>query len=181
MKYSLLNYEQVCWIGQQLRFYLHSIRHMGAVAAVYPVYGFLCQTLLTSNLPIYHQLISDWLIEELDLLDSDKTRFSITRRSAGIPCCIVSILAAEASVKLADTKSAEISRPLLRHTMKFLFELANTPVDLSTLQHNRTDIPQVHAFNILKAIFRDTRMGADVLGFVDHGLILAIDGFSHSW
>ncbi len=45
-----------------------------------------------------------------------------------------------------------------------------------------TNRAQVHAFNVLKSIFHDTSLGAEVLGLADDGLILAVNGFSSpSW
>ena len=40
------------------------------------------------------------------------------------------------------------------------------------------DLPQVHAFNILRTIFMDAKLGTDVLPYVSEGFILAIKGFS---
>lgn len=41
---------------------------------------------------------------------------------------------------------------------------------------------QVHACNILRALYRDTKLGEAVFPFVSEGVIVAIDGFlSESW
>ena len=41
---------------------------------------------------------------------------------------------------------------------------------------------QVHACNILRALYRDTKLGEAVFPFVSDGVVVAIDGFlSESW
>ena len=41
---------------------------------------------------------------------------------------------------------------------------------------------QVHACNILRSLYRDTKLGEGVFPFVSDGVIVAIDGFlSESW
>ncbi|CAH1762914.1 9894_t:CDS:10, partial [Entrophospora sp. SA101] len=44
------------------------------------------------------------------------------------------------------------------------------------------DIPQVHAFNILRILFMDSKLGTEVLSYVSNGFELSIEGFSSkSW
>lgn len=41
---------------------------------------------------------------------------------------------------------------------------------------------QVHACNILRALYRETKLGEDVFPFVSDGVVVAITGFhSNSW
>ena len=41
---------------------------------------------------------------------------------------------------------------------------------------------QVHACNILRALYRETKLGEDVFPFVSSGVVVAVSGFhSHSW
>ena len=43
-------------------------------------------------------------------------------------------------------------------------------------------IPQVHACNILRAMYRETKLGEDVFPFVSDGVVVAVTGFhSNSW
>lgn len=45
-----------------------------------------------------------------------------------------------------------------------------------------TDLPQIHAFNVLRAIFLDAKMGSEALSYVEDAFVLAINGFSSaSW
>jgi hypothetical protein len=91
---------------------------------------------------------------------------SITRRSAGLPLCILAIVSSEPNNR----------KVLLPWTMKTLIKIGlQTPSD----NFDQTiDLPQVHAFNILRTIFMDAKLGTDVLPYVSDGFVLAIKGFS---
>ncbi|XP_010784525.1 thyroid adenoma-associated protein homolog [Notothenia coriiceps] len=64
---------------------------------------------------------------------------------------------------------------LLKLTMRELIALAmpstNTTTDSST-------VPQVHALNILRALYRDTRLGENIIPFVSDGMQAAVLGFT---
>ncbi|KAJ8418447.1 hypothetical protein AAFF_G00141560 [Aldrovandia affinis] len=64
---------------------------------------------------------------------------------------------------------------LLKMTMKELTGLAmpdpSAPADRST-------VPQVHALNILRALYRDTRLGENIVPFVSDGVQAAVLGFT---
>ncbi len=91
---------------------------------------------------------------------------SITRRSAGLPLCVLAIVSSEPNN----------CKVLLPWVMKTLIEIGSqAPSD----DFDQTiDLPQVHAFNILRTIFMDAKLGTDVLPHVSDGFILAIKGFS---
>lgn len=91
---------------------------------------------------------------------------SITRRSAGLPLCILAVVGSEKSTR----------KPLLDKTMKRLFNIAETipPVDAD----QRIDLPQVHAYNVLRTIFMDAKLAERVLEYAAQGFSLAISGFS---
>ncbi|CAO3700663.1 unnamed protein product [Rhizopus stolonifer] len=147
---------------------LTNIRHRGAFSSVYPAYVSLNTKLLTSNNLSISQLPSQWLQKDLDGLTS--SNISITRRSAGLPLCILAIVSSEQSVK----------RELLDGAMKHLLALASEEPPKDADQ--RIDLPQVHAYNIMRSIFMDSKLGSHVLEYVSKGFSLAISGFSSfSW
>nr|KAF6449113.1 THADA armadillo repeat containing [Rousettus aegyptiacus] len=61
---------------------------------------------------------------------------------------------------------------LLKITMKELISLAR-PMDDS-----QSTVSQVHALNILRALFRDTRLGENIIPYVADGAKAAILGFT---
>ncbi|XP_010121325.1 PREDICTED: thyroid adenoma-associated protein homolog, partial [Chlamydotis macqueenii] len=105
-----------------------------------------------------------WLscvLEEIKSCDPSST-LCATRRSAGIPFYIQALLASEPKNGKTD---------LLQMTMKELISLA------VPLNESASVIPQVHALNILRALFRDTRLGENIMPYVADGIQAAILGF----
>lgn len=161
---TILTHEDLVKSGSLFRHLLTNIRHRGAFSAVYPAYVSLSTRLLTSRDASISQIPAQWLQENLDSLTS--SNISITRRSAGLPLCILAIVSSEPSVK----------KDLLSRAMKYLMKLASEepPVDAD----QRIDLPQVHAYNILRTIFMDSKLGTHVLEYASGGFSLAINGFS---
>ncbi|XP_020616391.1 thyroid adenoma-associated protein-like [Orbicella faveolata] len=61
-----------------------------------------------------------------------------------------------------------------------LLKIASRPTkDVSNCD---STLPQVHACNILRALYRETKVGEIVFPFVSDGVVVAINGFhSDSW
>ncbi|KAI9479552.1 putative death-receptor fusion protein-domain-containing protein [Zychaea mexicana] len=152
--------------GVLLRTLLTSVRHRGAFSAVYPAYVSLNMRLLDSADANTADLPAQWLEDNLASITSNN--ISVTRRSAGLPLCILAIVSSERSSK----------KKMLDQTMRRLLELANQepPPDAD----QRIDMPQVHAYNILRTIFMDAKLATAVLGYASDGFSLAISGFSSS-
>ncbi|MEQ2239497.1 hypothetical protein ILYODFUR_005061, partial [Ilyodon furcidens] len=114
------------------------------------------------------QLPSRWLSEVLEeVKSSDPTsKLCATRRSAGIPFYIQALLSSE-------PKSSSCS--LLKMTMRELIALAVPSAESNT---NSSTVPQVHALNILRALYRDTRLGENIIPFVSDGMQAAVLGFT---
>jgi hypothetical protein len=169
---------------------LVSIRHVGAFSAVSPVYATICNRLFKSRSGDSDDFIPRrWLMENLDSLLAPSHCVSITRRSAGIPYSILAILASESSSSVTPervsidgmTEQFTLARPLMALTMHRLFDAAQQAVDDAAVQENRTDLPQVHAFNILRTLMRDARLAEGVMPWIANGFILAISSFGHPW
>ncbi|KAI7853486.1 putative death-receptor fusion protein-domain-containing protein [Circinella umbellata] len=152
--------------GVLLRTLLTTVRHRGAFSAVYPAYVSLNTRLLDSVDSTTAEVPAQWLEDNLASITSNN--ISITRRSAGLPLCILAIVSSERSSK----------KKMLDKTMKTLLELANQepPPDAD----QRIDMPQVHAYNIMRTIFMDAKLATAVLGYASDGFSLAISGFSSS-
>ncbi|KAK7901251.1 hypothetical protein WMY93_018020 [Mugilogobius chulae] len=114
------------------------------------------------------KLPSRWLSEVLEEVKSSdpSSKLCATRRSAGIPFYIQALLSSE-------PKSSSCS--LLKMTMRELIALA-TPA--SNQDTERSTVPQVHALNILRALYRDTRLGENIIPFVSDGMQAAVLGFT---
>ncbi|KAI8891289.1 hypothetical protein K501DRAFT_235278 [Backusella circina FSU 941] len=165
---AVISYQDLITSGGLFKRLLTCIRHRGAFSAVYPAYVSLNTRLITCRDPALSQLPGQWLDDNLDSLTS--SNISITRRSAGLPLCILAIVSSESGTK----------KTLLSKAMHYLLELASAvpPADAD----QRIDLPQVHAYNIMRTIFMDSKLGTHVLEYASDGFSLAINGFSSfSW
>ncbi|XP_053445859.1 thyroid adenoma-associated protein isoform X2 [Nycticebus coucang] len=162
---GLLTVEQVKEIGDYFKQHLLQSRHRGAFELAYT--GFVKLTEILNRCPnvSLQKLPEQWLwsvLEEIKCSDPS-SKLCATRRSAGIPFYIQALLASEPKKGKMD---------LLKITMKELISLAG-PTDDS-----QSTVPQVHALNILRALFRDTRLGENIIPYVADGAKAAILGFT---
>ncbi|XP_011940314.1 PREDICTED: thyroid adenoma-associated protein isoform X6 [Cercocebus atys] len=162
---GLLTVEQVKEIGDYFKQHLLQSRHRGAFELAYT--GFVKLTEVLNRCPnvSLQKLLEQWLwsvLEEIKCSDPS-SKLCATRRSAGIPFYIQALLASEPKKGKMD---------LLKITMKELISLAGPTDDL------QSTVPQVHALNILRALFRDTRLGENIIPYVADGAKAAILGFT---
>ncbi|NWQ77060.1 THADA protein, partial [Columbina picui] len=160
----LITVEQVKNIGDYFKHHLLQSRHRGAFELAYAGFVQLTEMLPRCNSESLHKMPKQWLssvLEEIKSCDPSST-LCATRRSAGIPFYIQALLASEPKKSKAD---------LLKMTMKELIPLA------APLNEPSSVIPQVHALNILRALFRDTRLGENIMPYVADGMQAAILGF----
>ncbi|XP_065591764.1 tRNA (32-2'-O)-methyltransferase regulator THADA-like [Cyrtonyx montezumae] len=161
---GLITIEQVKNIGDYFKHHLMQSRHRGAFELAYAGFVQLTETLSRCNSDSLRKMPEQWLscvLEEIKSCDPSST-LCATRRSAGIPFYIQALLASEPKKGKTD---------LLKMTIKELMSLA------APLSEPPSVIPQVHALNILRALFRDTRLGENVMPYVADGIQAAILGF----
>ncbi|XP_027005873.2 thyroid adenoma-associated protein isoform X1 [Tachysurus fulvidraco] len=165
---GLITEEQVEGVGRYFREQLLQSRHRGAFELAYVGFVRLTEMLCRSGSTTLQQLPAKWLKEVLmEVKGSDpSSKLCATRRSAGIPFYIQALLSSE-------PKSSSCS--LLKMTMRELTALAMPSHDGAT---DRSTVPQVHALNILRALYRDTRLGENIVPFVAEGLQAAVLGFT---
>ncbi|XP_006839467.1 PREDICTED: thyroid adenoma-associated protein [Chrysochloris asiatica] len=162
---GLLTVEQVKDIGDYFKQHLLQSRHRGAFELAYT--GFVKLTEILNRCPnvSLQKLPEQWLwnvLKEIKCSDPS-SKLCATRRSAGIPFYIQALLASEPKKGKMD---------LLKITMKELVSLAGPP------DESQSTVPQVHALNILRALFRDTRLGENIIPYVADGAKAAILGFT---
>ncbi|KAI5606893.1 thyroid adenoma-associated protein [Silurus asotus] len=165
---GLITEEQVEGVGHYFREQLLQSRHRGAFELAYVGFVRLTDMLCRSGSTILQQLPAQWLKEVLEEVkcSDPSSKLCATRRSAGIPFFIQALLSSE-------PKSSSCS--LLKMTMRELTALAMPSHDGAT---DRSTVPQVHALNILRALYRDTRLGENIVPFVAEGLQAAVLGFT---
>uniref|UniRef100_A0AAV2JLB0 tRNA (32-2'-O)-methyltransferase regulator THADA n=1 Tax=Knipowitschia caucasica TaxID=637954 RepID=A0AAV2JLB0_KNICA len=165
---GLITEEQVEGVGLYFRQQLLQSRHRGAFELAYVGFVRLTDMLCRSGSQALQRLPSRWLFEVLEEVKSSdpSSKLCATRRSAGIPFYIQALLSSE-------PKSSSCS--LLKMTMRELIALATPSSDHVT---ERASVPQVHALNILRALYRDTRLGENIIPFVSEGMQAAVLGFT---
>uniref|UniRef100_A0A8D0GYS7 tRNA (32-2'-O)-methyltransferase regulator THADA n=1 Tax=Sphenodon punctatus TaxID=8508 RepID=A0A8D0GYS7_SPHPU len=162
---GLITVEQVKDIGDYFKHHLLQSRHRGAFELAYAGFVKLTEILSRCNNESLHRLPHQWLCNVLEEIKSSdpSSKLCATRRSAGIPFYLQALLASEPKKGKTD---------LLKMTMKELISLAAPSNEPSNT------IPQVHALNILRALFRDTRLGENIIPYVADGTRAAILGFT---
>ncbi|KAM4770872.1 tRNA (32-2'-O)-methyltransferase regulator THADA [Rhinophrynus dorsalis] len=165
---GLITIEQVKEMGEYFKHHLLQSRHRGAFELAYVGFVKLTEMLIGCKEESLHSLPRQWLCNVLEEIKSSdpSSKLCATRRSAGIPFYIQALLASEPKNGKAG---------LLKMTMKQLITLA---MPESAAPGNNSTIPQVHALNILRALFRDTRLGENVIPYVADGTQAAILGFT---
>ncbi|NXK30820.1 THADA protein, partial [Piprites chloris] len=161
---GLITIEQVKNMGDYFKHHLLQSRHRGAFELAYAGFVQLMEMLPRCNSESLRKMPEQWLscvLEEIKSCDPSST-LCATRRSAGIPFYIQALLASEPKKSTTD---------LLKITMKELISLA-TPLNESS-----SVIPQVHALNILRALYRDTRLGENIMPYVADGIKASVLGF----
>ncbi|KAJ2159132.1 hypothetical protein GGF46_003255 [Coemansia sp. RSA 552] len=157
-------------IGGLLHMLLTSIRHRGAFSAVYPAFMLVCGRLFGSSDPELNQRVAGWLDQCLDA--TTIRRVSVTRRSAGWPFCLLATLTCD---KLA-------TQSLLPRAMdRILVLVGDLQID-ELAEDSTTDLPQVHAINMLRALLDDHQLASDIVPYVEQGYVLALTGLrSKNW
>ncbi|KAK4163458.1 thyroid adenoma-associated protein [Cladorrhinum sp. PSN259] len=140
---------------------LASLRHRGAFSTVSYTFTTCCQ--LTQNLWAVFpnagesdNLLRQWYEGAINCI---MTQASTTRRSAGIPSLIAAVL------------SANASSPSFEEVFCNLEEIGKKPVRQS--ETDGSNLPQVHALNCLREIFRSSLLSKRAEGYLARTLLLA--------
>lgn len=138
---------------------LSTLRHRGAFSSVSLNFTCCCQNARNPHIaPVKAEqsLLEDWYKGALSCIYAQR---STTRRSAGIPALITAILASN-----ADSPSFE-------QVMRTLEEIAQRPASVS--ETDGSNLPQVHAFNSLKEVFKSSLLSKKVERYLPECLELA--------
>nr|KAJ3423233.1 hypothetical protein HK105_008031 [Polyrhizophydium stewartii] len=141
-----------------------TIRHRGAFSAAHASFTSIARRLLIGSSQDLAKLPRQWLEEFLGQVTS--VQVSVTRRSAGLPFAVLSLLS-----------PAGPSQDLfLEITIPRLCEIASQPI--SSDRSQQIDAAQVHAFNILRVVIHDSELTQKVRKHLGTCFVLCIRQFS---
>ncbi|XP_076259481.1 thyroid adenoma-associated protein homolog isoform X2 [Rhynchophorus ferrugineus] len=139
-------------------------KHRGVFEQAYVGFSIISEHFWISSRSKINAFPKEWLQEAIELCTGKKHSDDLcaTRRSAGLPFLILSIL-----TTTTDTT-------YFHNTISSLFTTAEDDQCI-----NET---KMHCLNVLRAIFRHSKLGELVTPYVGRGVILAIRGFkSDAW
>lgn len=138
---------------------LSTLRHRGAFSSVSLTFTCCCQNVQDSSIATAVEnatLLENWYQGTLSCI---LTQRSTTRRSAGIPSLITGIL------------SSNADSPSFQEVIRTLQNIAAEPARVT--QTDGSSLPQVHAFNCLKEIFKSSILSKNAELYLSECLELA--------
>lgn len=162
----LLSSCQVNRIGDYFVKHLFETRHRGAFELAYIGFTSMCETFWKCRSGLYCDQTLKWTDYVLNLIQSEESKIKLcsTRRGGGLPFFVQAIVA---------TELVENGRKTLSKCMNVLLKLVKN----IQINEDEEDFSKVLAMYILSALFKDTRLGEDVLLYAEDALISAINGF----
>lgn len=159
-----LSYQDLIDVGEMFETWLLEIRHRGAFGGIHTAYSSLCGLLCT--LPQESpssQLPAMWLRAHICAITN--RQISTTRRSAGLPYCILSTCQA---LSISSTKN-------LRDCLDLILELSE--------KENLSAEARVHILNTLKILLTDGKVAPHLTSlFIERSYKFAIKSFvSTDW
>ncbi|RMD43390.1 hypothetical protein DV735_g1703, partial [Chaetothyriales sp. CBS 134920] len=146
---------------------LTMLRHRGAFSTVAQTFTLCCELARTSSDPDckdLNQLWYGWAVDEIE-----RQAGRLTRRSAGLPALINSVLSPQ------DTR-------FFHSVITYLTSRSRQPVSSRTDDEEEVQLPQVHALNCIKDIMHNSRFRAVNEPYVSQLLELAADSLtSGTW
>ncbi|CAG9766886.1 unnamed protein product [Ceutorhynchus assimilis] len=141
-------------------------KHRGVFEQAYVGFSMICEYFWKSSRQNISNLPKQWLQEALDLCTGEKLSEDLcpTRRSAGLPFLILSILTSAPDPSYFHNSIST----LCKH--------------VEYEEKGSNDETRMHCLNVLRAMFRHSKLGELVAPYVARGVILAITGFkSDAW
>ena len=145
-----------------LRQLLMATKHRGAFEQVYCGFSQSCNALSRCPDDELNRLPSEWLRDLIRDLDDDESaaKLCATRRSAGLPFMFQAIFSLEVEMGRDE---------LFAYSMESLLTMASSK-------------GSIHSLNILRSLYRESRLNQVIGPYVARGLMIAISGFeANDW
>ncbi|XP_071963938.1 tRNA (32-2'-O)-methyltransferase regulator THADA-like [Antedon mediterranea] len=146
---------------------LTKCRHRGAIEGCNIGFSRLCASLLSSSSQELAAIPRTLVEDVIHLITNEGSTTSFTKKSAGLPLLVEAVINSEPRGR---------EKTLLHFTMTSLLKIAQEP---EPVEHDpKIDLPQCHALNMLKALFRSAAINDDVMPYTSKSAIIAINGFA---
>merc|ERR1712106_595847 len=163
---NIVTSERILDIASFLMDLLSETKHRGAFEQAYVAFSKLCSSLWqSSHAELHchpHQLLDEILYSIKEGKKGNKSSLCATRRSAGVPFIVQAVVSTE----------VDSAGSVFKSTMQKLLSLAG--------DHAADAESRVHSLNILRALYRDSKLGDLVSTFVEQGVKVSIVGFKAS-
>ncbi|KAJ8917148.1 hypothetical protein NQ315_012640 [Exocentrus adspersus] len=143
-------------------------KHKGVFEKAFVGFAVICEAFWVSKNSNLNCLPKVWLKEALDICTGEEEcdDLSWTRRSAGLPFLILAVL---------TTEPVANNRATFHETMRKLLAI-------SQIKDKSYEKYKIHSMNVLRMIFRHSRLGEAVAFYVSSGIKLAFTCFkTRSW
>ena len=157
-------------IGAYFLSILTEAKHKGAFEQTYAGFVQVCETLWHSRekeLQLLPQVWMNDVLENIEVTLSVDDKLCATRRSAGLPFIISAILSTEPETQTSDRSQ------VMKLTVDRLLYLAHATLEETSLE------TKLHSLNILRVIYRDSKLCEYTMAFAAEGVMAALEGFDN--
>lgn len=154
---ELWNVQDIQNVNEMFTTFLLRIRHRGAFSHIADNYSDFC--LVISRDDKLKRLLPEWLDVRLAELTETSSKYSITRRSGGLPFCLLAI--ATGMRKVFPSSAPSMMARLLN-----VASLATTE-----------SLTKVHTLNAIRVFFLDANFAEDLTSCVGSAFLCAIGAF----
>ncbi|VEN58737.1 unnamed protein product [Callosobruchus maculatus] len=161
-KHQLLDEDSLTKIGEFFISVFIESKHRGVYEQAYVGFCTICRSFWKSTKPKLNTLPKIWLEQAMSLCTGENKNENLcsTRRSAGLPFLITSLLSSE----------PVLNNKRFHDCMSVLLETCKNTEDTD-------DRFRTICMNILSAIFRQSALGEMVAPYVGYAVVIAISGF----
>ena len=133
---------------------LHNIKFRAAISSLYPTMIAIARLL--------DGKVTEYIKQEIQYIRTESKQL-VTRRSGGLLYVIPALLIA-----------SERNKEVVDYVFDSLFQIASLPYESESKQ----DLPQVHAFNTLGQLFKESQLTSDSSPFTERALLLSLKHFN---
>ena len=163
-----MNYDYIAELVHYYTYLMTVVRHPGAFSSIENNLGKICRKLGDKNGKKDQDILQSWLSRFLRTVQS--LEVSVTRRSAGIPTAILSVIIG----------SSKMQKPqFISETIEICIKII-TDSRVAT-RDERIDMIQVHALNIVRTLLDNAELVTYTDVYIERGFMLCLQQFASAY